>query len=154
MDKYLSLAIDKMVHTEHMHKALIDSKVREIGIHRTQHRILMRLARCGKLPSQKDLAERLDVTPSAITIALKKIENNGYITRSLGKDTRFNEIEITEKGRELVKLTRETFSKTDRSLFRGFSEEELKLYVGFLDKIQKNIEDSASADKKGEVEAK
>ena len=151
MDKYLSLAIDKMVHTEHMHKALIDSKVREIGIHRTQHRILMRLARCGKLPSQKDLAERLDVTPSAITIALKKIENNGYITRSLGKDTRFNEIEITEKGRELVKLTRETFSKTDRSLFRGFSEEELKLYVGFLDKIQKNIEDSASADKKGEV---
>ena len=53
MDKYLSLAIDKMVHTEHMHKALIDSKVREIGIHRTQHRILMRLARCGRLPSQK-----------------------------------------------------------------------------------------------------
>ena len=146
MDKYLSLAIDKMVHTEHMHKALIDSKVREIGIHRTQHRILMRLARCGRLPSQKELAERLEVTPAAITIALKKIENNGYITRSLGKDTRFNEIEITEKGRELVKLTRETFTKTDKSLFRGFSEDELKLYVGFLDKIQKNIEDSASAE--------
>ena len=142
MEKYLSLAIDKMIHTEHMHKALIDSKVREIGIHRTQHRILMRLARCGRLPSQKELAERLDVTPAAITIALKKLEGNGYVSKTLGRDTRFNEIEITEKGRELVKLTRETFSRTDKSLFRGFSEDELKLYVGFLEKIQQNITNS------------
>lgn len=139
MDKYLSLAIDKMIHTEHMHKSLIDSKVREIGVHRTQHRILMRLARCGKLPSQKELAERLDVTPAAITISLKKLESNGYVSKTLGRDTRYNEIEITEKGRELVKLTRETFTRTDRSLFCGFSEDELRFYIGCLEKIQKNI---------------
>ena len=102
----------------------------------------MRLARCGRLPSQKELAERLDVTPAAITIALKKLEGNGYVSKTLGRDTRFNEIEITEKGRELVKLTRETFSRTDKSLFRGFSEDELKLYVGFLEKIQQNITNS------------
>ena len=147
MDKYLSLAIDKMIHTEHMHKSLIDSKVREIGIHRTQHRILMRLARCGRLPSQKELAERLEVTPAAIMIALKKLEGNGYVSKTLGRDTRFNEIEITEKGRALVKLTRETFSRTDKSLFRGFSEDELKLYISFLEKIQKNI---ANSDEEGE----
>lgn len=154
MDKYLSLAIDKMIHTEHMHKSLIDSKVREIGIHRTQHKILMRLARCGKLPSQKELAEKLEVTPAAITIALKKIESNGYIHRTLGKDSRFNEIEITDKGRELVKLTRETFTQTDRSLFKGFSIDELKLYVGFLEKIQQNIINSANAEGKGEDASK
>ncbi len=148
MEKYLSLAIDKMIHTEHMHKALIDSKVREIGIHRTQHRILMRLARCGRLPSQKELAERLDVTPAAITIALKKLEGNGYVSKTLGRDTRFNEIEITEKGRELVKLTRETFSRTDKSLFRGFSEDELKLYIGFLEKIQQNITNSCGEEER------
>jgi DNA-binding MarR family transcriptional regulator len=147
MDKYLSLAIDKMIHTEHMHKSLIDSKVRDIGIHRTQHRILMRLARCGKLPSQKELAERLEVTPAAITIALKKLESNGYVSKTLGRDSRYNEIEITEKGRELVKLTRETFSRTDKSLFSGFTDDELKFYIECLDKIQKNI---INSEEKGE----
>ena len=135
----LERAIDMMIRTDHMHKALIDSRVRDIGIHRTQHRILMHLARHGKLPSQRELAEHLDITPAAVTGVLKKIESDGYIERTLGKDNRFNEITITEKGRALVKLTREVFSSTDKSLFEGFSPEELDTYVSCLLKLQENI---------------
>ena len=47
-----SHAVDMMIRTDHMHRAMIDSRVREIGVHRTQHRILMHLARHGRLPSQ------------------------------------------------------------------------------------------------------
>ena len=98
----LSRAIEMMIKTDHMHKFLIDSRVRSLGIHRTQHRILMHLARHEKLPSQKELAEHLDVTPAAVTGALKKIEKDGYVERNLGHDNRFNELRITEKGRDLV----------------------------------------------------
>jgi DNA-binding MarR family transcriptional regulator len=52
----LSRAIEMMIKTDHMHKALIDTRVKTLGIHRTQHRILMHLARHDKLPSQKELA--------------------------------------------------------------------------------------------------
>ena len=89
-------ATGMLLHTGRLHKTLIDARVREIGIHRTQHRILMHLARCEKLPSQKELAEHLDVTPAAVTLAIKQIEKDGYIKRTLGKDSRFYEIEITE----------------------------------------------------------
>ena len=41
----LSRAIEMMIKTDHMHKALIDARVGKLGIHRTQHRILMHLAR-------------------------------------------------------------------------------------------------------------
>ncbi len=135
----LAEAVDMMLRTDRMHKCLIDAKVRDIGIHRTQHRILMHLARHGKLPSQKELAEHLDITPAAVTGALKKIEQDGYIERTLGKDTRFNEIKITEKGREIVEKTKNLFSETDRSLFRGFTPEELDSYIGFLEKMQNNM---------------
>ena len=138
-DTKLSKAVDMMIRTDHMHKALIDSRVHEIGIHRTQHRILMHLARCEMLPSQKDLAERLDITPAAVTCAIKKIERDGYIERSLGHDNRFNEIKITEKGRELVKLTRKLFSEADTSMFDGFTTEELSCYISCLEKLQENI---------------
>ena len=132
-------AVEMMIRTDHMHRALIDSRVHEIGVHRTQHRILMHLARREHLPSQKELAAHLDITPAAVTGALKKIERDGYIERTLGQDNRFNELRITEKGRDLVKLTRRLFSEADMSVFDGFSEEELSTYVAFLEKMQENM---------------
>ena len=138
-DTKLTQAIDMMIKTDRLHRTLIDSRVRDIGIHRTQHRILMQLAREGKLPSQKELADRLDITPAAVTGALKKIEQDGYIKRTSGHDTRFNEIKITEKGRALVALTKELFSKADASMFEGFSDEELDTYISCLEKFQANI---------------
>ena len=138
-DTKLSKAIEMMIRTDHMHKALIDSRVGGMGIHRTQHRILMHLARHDKLPSQKELAEHLDVTPAAITGALKKIESDGYVERTLGHDNRYNELRITEKGRELVNQTRQLFSEADRSMFDGFSDSELESYISALEKLQANI---------------
>ncbi len=138
-DSKLARAVDMMIRTDHIHRCLIDSRVRELGIHRTQHRILMHLARHDKLPSQKELAEKLDVTPAAVTVALKKIERDGYVERTLGQDSRYNELRITERGRELVERTREVFAATDKSLFDGFSDEELNHYIASLEKLEENI---------------
>ena len=128
-----------MIRTDRMHKMLIDSRAKEIGIHRTQHRILMLLARCDKLPSQKELAEHLDVTPAAITGALKKIERDGYVERTLGQDNRYIELRITDKGRALVEETRRLFSEADFAIFDGFSDSELDSYISSLEKLGANI---------------
>ena len=135
----IPVAVDMMIRTDRMRRAVIDSVVREIGIHRTQHRILMHLARHGKLPSQKELAEHLDITPAAVTGALKKIEKDGYIKRTLGHDNRYNELTITEKGRAVVERTKELFTDADTALFDGFSESDIEAYISCLAKIQANI---------------
>ena len=138
-DTKLTRAVDMMIRTDHMHKALIDSRVHEIGIHRTQHRMLMHLARDGMLPSQKELANRLDVTPAAVTGAIKKLEADGYVERTLGQDNRYMELRITEKGRELVRKSYKLFCESDSSMFEGFSESELLSYISCLGKLQANI---------------
>lgn len=135
----LSQAINMMIKTDHMHKSLIDSRVGALGIHRTQHRILMHLAKHDKLPSQKELAEHLNVTPAAVTGALKKMEKDGYVERTLGQDNRYNELRITEKGRELVIKTRRLFCEADASMFEGFTDEELDTYISCLERLQANI---------------
>ncbi len=135
----LNRAIEMMIRTDHMHRHLIDSCVKDIGVQHTQHRILMHLARHKLLPSQKELAEHLNITAAAVTLSLKKLERDGYIERSLGQDNRFNEIMITEKGRALVSKTRDAFSKTDRSLFVSFTSEELDAYIKALEKMQENM---------------
>ena len=139
MDNIVSRAVDMMIRTDHMHKSLIDGIVKDIGIHRTQHRMLMHISRKGTLTSQKELADHLGITPPAVTGALKKLESDGYVKRSLGHDNRYNELEITEKGREIVARTKKLFTSADREIFDGFSEEELDSYIACLEKMQANM---------------
>lgn len=136
----LKRAVEMMMRAGRMHRSVIDARVKDVGIHRTQHRILMRLAGCEKLPSQKEMAEHLDVTPAAVCGALKKLEDDGYVERSLGHDNRFNELRITDKGRELVALSRELFAAADTEMFDGFTEQELDAYISALEKICSNLE--------------
>lgn len=135
-----SHAVETMIKINKMHRTMIDLRVKELGIHQTQHRILMHLARDAMLPSQKELAARLDITPAAVTVALRKIEQDGYVERALGHDARYNELKITEKGRALVDRTRELFSAADSILFEGFSDEAMATYIACLEKIQANLQ--------------
>lgn len=139
-DKNMLTAVNMLIRTNKMHKRLIDSSVcRSIGLHRTQHMILMHLARREKLPSQKELAEHLNITPAAVTGALKKLESGGYIAKHIGDDNRYNEITLTPLGVKIVSETRAIFSQIDKSLFEGFSDDEIVNLITYLDKIQKNI---------------
>ena len=139
-DTRLSRAVEMMIKVNKLHRAMIDIQTKEIGIHRTQHRMLIHLDKDGMLPSQRELATKLDITPAAVTVALKKLENDGYIERTLGQDTRYNEIKITEKGRELLDRTHELFLRVDSAMLEGFSAEELDSYIAYLERMQKNIQ--------------
>lgn len=141
MEKDLFDAVNMLILTNRMHKKLIDSKVSDfIGLHRTQHIILMHLADREKLPSQKELAEHLNITPAAVTGALKKLEAGGYIERKIGSDNRYNEITITPIGLSVVEKTHEIFFNTDESIFKGFSAEDIERLTVYLKKMQINIE--------------
>lgn len=139
LDTKISSAVNVMIKTDRMHKQLLDSTVNPIGIHRTQHRILMHISRNNRLVSQKSLAEHVGISPAAITGALKKLEKDGYIKRIHGSDNRYNEVEITESGKRVVEETRALFLAVDTSLFEGFSDEELDGYIRYLEKIHENI---------------
>ncbi len=149
MDNQIFQAVNKLMKINREHKYIIDSQVAEIGLHRTGHRILMYIARRGYLPSQKELAEYLDVTPAAVSGALQKLECDGYIERNLGIDNRFNEVTITEKGRDIVEKTRVAFSEVDNRLFNNFSDDEISDFLDYLERILKNIKGENSNEKMG-----
>jgi DNA-binding MarR family transcriptional regulator len=143
-EKKLERAIELMMHTRRLHKSLFETLVKSTGLYGTQHRILMHLSFRHKLQSQKELAEHLQITPAAVTGALKKLESEGYIEKSLGHDNRFNEIKITEKGMLIVDKSKVLFYIADRLSFDGFSDEELDMYIRCLEKLETNIKNHQS----------
>ncbi len=140
-------AVNMMMQTDKMHRCLLESKVKDFGMHITCHRVLMHLARYEKLFSQKELADRLSITPAAVTGILKRLEAEKYIERRPSSDNRYNEISITDKGRDVVEHTKQTFGSADRALFEDFSDEELEVYVRCLEKMQNNIKKQLSEER-------
>ena len=122
------------------HKSVVDWFVNETNLHKSQHRLLMNLARLGNNVSQRDLAETLNSTPAAVAVTLKKLEKNGLVGRKMAeKDNRYNEVVLTEKGKKIVKESYKVFKYADEKMFDGFSMEELDAFEGYLNRIKDNL---------------
>ena len=139
-------AIGLLIRVMRRHHACVERRIGDLGIHHSQHRMLVQLAkRREDIPSQRELAEAMGVSPAAVTATLKKLEKENYVSRSMtDEDNRRNEIRITEQGLSKVVECRTVFETTDRSMFEGFTPEELDTLLSFLARIDKNL-DAAGA---------
>ena len=94
-------------------KRCIDRKVKDTGVYRSQHRILMML---GAHPdfTQTMLAEKLEVSPAAVV--------------------------ITEKGKKAIEISHRYFGEIEDFLLQDFSCEEMEALSDYLKRIMKNGE--------------
>lgn len=125
-----------------MLRRCIDKRVRmlEGGVYRSQHRLLMIL---GKNPNctQIELAAELEISPAAVAVSLRKLENGGYLTREMNEDDRrSNQVAITEKGNRLICKSIRLFDEVEREMFSGFEEEELRQLYKLLQKAYNNLD--------------
>ena len=122
------------------HKSTVDSYVNETKLHKSQHRLIMTLSHLGNNISQRDLAERLNITPAAVAVTLKKMEKMGLVKRNVAEnDNRYNQVMLTDKGKKIVKESRKIFQYADEKMFAGFSDEELDVLEGFVTRIKENL---------------
>ena len=135
-------AVSLLIRNMRRHHALVERRSCDLGIHHSQHRMLIALAkRQDNVPSQKELAEILGISAAAVTSTLKRLEKEGYITRSMtDEDNRKNEIRITEKGLSKADETRTAFEATDRAMFAGFTPEELEQFMAFMERLDRNLD--------------
>lgn len=133
--------IQEFIRTDRLHRQLVEARItNDVGLHRSQHVMLMHLSHAKEPPSQKELACHFDISPAAVTVTLNRLECGGYITRSNPEgDNRSNRIAITEKGRSAVQCSEELFSRIDSTMVAGISKEQLAVFLQTLETMQKNL---------------
>lgn len=130
-------AIHDFLHTNRMHRAAIEGRLADLGIHRTQHMMLLDIKRHGGIDSQRAIAERFDISPAAVAVTLRKLEEGGYITRRAGaSDSRCKEVQLTERGEQILKISYNAFTAVDLAMFSDFTEEELACFSSMLSRLQ------------------
>lgn len=128
-----------IIFVSQMHRKKIEKLVDGTGLHRAQHRMLMTLSE-SDFSSQAELAKELEVSTATVAVSLKKLERDNYIKKQVKEeDSRVNFVKLTDKGKEVVEVSREIFDYIDKQVIKGFSEEELVLLRKCLRRIYDNL---------------
>lgn len=136
-------AIGMIITTSRLHHRGIENQLSETGLHRGQRMMLLHLSDHDSVPSQRELADRFNISPACVARTLKALANEGYINRiSDADDQRRNHVSITEKGLKLIRETRTAFDQFDQTACDGITDEELTQLTSLLKRMQENLQRS------------
>ena len=94
----------------------------------------------GVVPSQRELADQMRVSPATIAASLKSLERQGYVERRRDEaDTRRNLIFITRRGLDALEDSHQAMEAVDRAMFAGFSPEEIDQVESFHRRMLQNL---------------
>lgn len=92
---------------------------------------------------QRDLELAFKLKNPTVTGILNRLEEKGLILRKKNKDDkRYRIIEMTEKGREIVKTVKSEFEEIEsKYILKDFDDDEKKELVKLLRRVIKNLND-------------
>ncbi len=102
---------------------------------------------CEEGITQLELSRRAGLKPPTVSVALKHLEDEGYIVRKVDDDDkRAARVFLSEKGQALERENKERFRSVDNEMMRGFSEDEIALLRSMLLRIRDNLENPKGKD--------
>lgn len=108
-----------------------------------QHVMLVNLAKmseCGTLPSQRELAREMNLSPATVTATLKLLERGGYVRRiSDTVDQRINRVALTDSGIALMQEGMRRLDILESVMLEGMSSEEKETLSHCLMRMRTNL---------------
>ncbi|ALS23436.1 MULTISPECIES: MarR family winged helix-turn-helix transcriptional regulator [Paenibacillus] len=104
-----------------------------------QMMILFTISSSGRCPVGQ-LAQKMEVTPGAISVMIDRLVNNGFVVRKYDpKDRRVVLLEITGQGREALEKIREVRTAQIKQYLAYLEPDELDLFLHSFEKIAAHI---------------
>ncbi|MED4603432.1 MarR family transcriptional regulator [Paenibacillus validus] len=106
-----------------------------------QTMMLYTISQMGPCPAGK-LAGKMEVTPSAITVMIDRLVQNGFVERKHDElDRRIVLLQATDKGKEVLKELNKLRTAAIHTYLSHVEADELELFLTTFEKIVKKIEE-------------
>ena len=140
------------IHTDKLHRNLVEQRMSDLNIHRSQHMMLRSISAFSEPPTQKEICEKLSISAATAAVTLKKLEASGFITKVTYKgDARCNKVSITKKGEDILLKGKEIINEIDDFSVKGLSQEELEIFSQCLIKMQNNLKENGAVFPHGSI---
>lgn len=117
----------------------LHTRLAKIGLFRGQPPVLHFLCMDGPM-SQKELADRLALSPATMTVTLKRMEKANLIERHVDpKDQRVQLVSATAYGREMNDASHKILGEIRDECVSGFSDEEMAAILDTIERMSDNL---------------
>lgn len=138
-DASIFIVMHQLMHLSRYHAAM---RMEDMELNPSQAGILFILNGHGRL-SQRQLAQKIGITPPSMTVALRKLEELGFIQKEPDdKDQRIIRIRLSENGKDCIERLKSILEEMEEILYQGFSVEERLLFWRLLLAMRGNLLDS------------
>jgi len=140
----LELRLGYLIHdVSRLRRTLFDKWLAPLGITRSQWWVLAFLSRNDGMP-QTELATELDVGKVALGALIDRLEQAGFVKRTLDPtDRRVKRIVLTKQSKELLETLRERNSQFNKRILRGISTAQVETTAETLRVMKHNLRDEA-----------
>jgi DNA-binding MarR family transcriptional regulator len=116
--------------------------IKVLGVSPRQIPILKHLYKNGSL-NQRQLAEKIRVSPASIALMLKKMQTNGLIDKTPDlTDRRFFSVSLTEKGKKIIERFGKIRKNIDMISVEGLSNGEKQQLHLLLSSVLENLQNT------------
>lgn len=117
----------------------VHTLLRDSGIYFGQPPVLEYLKKHGTC-TQNEVAKAMNVSPASMAVSIKRMQKTGLVEKVSDKtDLRCNKVSLTEKGLRCASEISARFEEMDEKIFSGFSDDELKQFNSYIERINKNL---------------
>ncbi len=125
------------------HRKTMHRYFQSIGLFNGNPHMLFHIARNPGI-TQKELAQRIDISPASVAISIRRLESAALIRRERDeKDGRVLHLYLTPAGEEIDKCCAKAKDFLMNSAYRGFTEEERDILYRLLDIMTQNLQEAA-----------
>jgi DNA-binding MarR family transcriptional regulator len=122
-----------------LHHTRADQSMDKIGLYRGQARLLMILSELDGM-THSEIAEKLEISPAAVTKVIKRMEQARYVQRRGDpSDERVSRVYLQAQGRAVIAEIDGAFGRLDRTMLDGLSESDLERLRDLLTQMQANL---------------
>lgn len=141
----MSASTDRLYHrlqlaAHHLRKTADRAVGEAVGLTTAQTSVLSVLAQEGRI-SQRAVARELGLNESAVTPMVARLIGLDLIIRTPDEvDARAWRLELSEKGRDVLKRTRRAFATVNAVVDDELNDAEIRALVNYLDRLIKALE--------------
>lgn len=130
----------RVMHIAKLHRVLSGKRLMKMNPYAGQWMPVLLFVLDNDGCTQVELANFLRVTPASVALSTKRMQKAGYLDKAVDEyNLRRNKLHVTPLGRQLAADCKDAFDALDREAFKGFSEEELETFAGYLDRVATNM---------------
>jgi DNA-binding MarR family transcriptional regulator len=122
------------------HNRLLRKRLRRSGINIARWRVLAVLRDNGRM-NISQIVERTIIEQPTVSRIVNQLEREGLAFReSCDQDSRFVQVMLTEAGEQAFREIYPVATRHQEQGLKDFSQQEIETLIGFLERIQENIE--------------